>query len=58
MADNNPSRIKCYEEAAQLGALRLPESSGRSYRPLGHKAGGDGTGLSLDGLEELCTAEW
>ena len=58
MADNNPSRIKCYEEAAQLEALLLPESSGRSYRPLGHKAGGDGTGLSLDGLEELCTAEW
>ncbi|MFC2462613.1 hypothetical protein [Porphyromonas endodontalis] len=40
MADNNPSRIKYYEEAAQLGALRLPESSGRSCCLLGHKAGG------------------
>ncbi|WP_455083974.1 hypothetical protein [Porphyromonas endodontalis] len=39
MADNNPSRIKCYEEAAQLEALRLPESSGRTCRLLGHKAG-------------------
>ena len=39
MADNNPSRIKYYEEAAQLGALRLPESSGRSCCLLGHKAG-------------------
>lgn len=58
MADNNPSRIKCYEEAAQLGALRLPESGGRSCYLLGHKAGDDGTGLTLDGVEELCTADW
>lgn len=58
MADNNPSRIKCYEEAAQLGALRLPESSGRTCRLLGHKAGGDGTGLTFDGVEVLCTADW
>ena len=48
-----PSRIKCYEEATQLEALLLSESSGRSYRPLGHKAGGDGTGLTLDGVEIL-----
>ena len=53
-----PSRIKCYEEAAQLEALLLPESSGRSCRLLGHKAGGDGTGLTLDGVEVLCTADW
>ena len=58
MADNNPSRIKYYEEAAQLEALLLSESSGRSYRPLGHKAGGDGTGLTLEGVEVLCTADW
>ncbi|WP_314941836.1 hypothetical protein [Porphyromonas endodontalis] len=58
MADNNPSRIKCYEEATQLEALLLSDSSGRSYRPLGHKAGGDGTGLTLEGIEELCTADW